>query len=68
MPSSVIDLLARPRAFGRFVASALAASASALAEGRSVAVWDGARLCRQHPDGSREPLEQESADETADPT
>lgn len=63
MAASVVDLLARRRVFGLFVASASAAAARALADGRAVAVWDGGQLYRQHPDGRREPVQQEVDDE-----
>ena len=63
MSISVVDLVARRRVFGRFVASASAAAARTLADGRSVAVWDGSRLHRQHPDGHREPIHHEVDDE-----
>ena len=66
MTISVVDLLARRRVIGRFVASASAVAARALANGHSVAVWDGGRLYRQHPDGHREPIHQEVDDEAAD--
>lgn len=66
MPVSVVDLVARRRVFGRFVASASAAAARALAEGRAVAVWGDGRLLRQHPDGRRELIHQEVHDEASE--
>lgn len=63
MNASVVDLLARRRVFARFVASASAASARALADGRTVAVWDGETLHRLYPAGRREPVHQEVDDE-----
>lgn len=68
MSASVVDLLARRRVFGRFVASASATAARALADGRTVAVWDGGQLLRQHPNGLREPIHQEVDDEAAEGT
>jgi hypothetical protein len=66
MPASVVDLVAKRRVFGRFVASASAASSRALADGRTVAVWSDGRLLRQHPDGRRERIHQEVHDEAAE--
>lgn len=68
MTASVVDLLARRRVFGRFIASASAAAAKKLADGRSVAVWDGGRLHRLHPDGRRESIHQEVDDEASERT
>lgn len=62
MTASVVDLLARRRVFCRFVASASAAAARALADGSTVAVWDGETLHRLHPDGHRESIHQEVDD------
>ena len=53
MTTSVIDMLARPLIFARITASASAAAARALADGRPVGLWQSGVLFRQHPDGSR---------------
>ncbi|NHZ99034.1 hypothetical protein [Massilia sp. CCM 8734] len=63
MAASVVDLLARRRVFCRFLASASAAAARALADGHTVAVWDGEKLYRLYPDGRRESIHQDVDDE-----
>lgn len=63
MNRSVVDLVTGRRVFGRFVASASAAAARALANGHTVAVWDDGQLLQQHTSGHREPIPQEVDDE-----
>ncbi len=65
MAGSLIDMLARPRVFARFAASASAASARALADGHPVGVWGECGLERLHPNGEREALEPDDDDEAA---
>lgn len=62
MTVSAIDVVTRRRVFGRFVASAAAAAAKALVDGKVVAVWVDDRLYRQYPDGHRVAINVENAD------
>jgi hypothetical protein len=66
MTVSVVDLVTKRRVFARFVASASASAAKAVADGQPVAIWNSGRLHRQYLDGRHERIEPEVHDEAAE--